>query len=483
MSAASPKPAALWSHPAAPCSRPSLSTTLLGCVLLVCLLAEMATDGESLLSSHNGMLIKFGKSLHSINFYWFRTRYISRTVFGCFVLKFIGSTLVSLVLLGRPPSWYLEPHQLICFLLAFSMVRSDSLEARELSSHMRYAAPATIALNFVAALHKMRSLVHLAELRPTVGWPAALGVGTLAFSACNALMAAEAYCLHRAAALRACRDTPTASAESAASAAAASAAAASAAAASAAAASAAAASAAAASPGSVRTPCIRTTLCRHACSLALLLAAQPMGSRLGYALAKVLVLGVLFRGYNDGLLLLHAAPTAPPPSQPPAAPVLAPTMAPAPGGAAFPPPPSTEAPSPHRWLLRALGTALALAPGGRRAPPRLAGGGSSDGGGSTRRYGWLGARAAVLYLLGLASTVGPVRAAAPSEPAGARRSGASIGTSLLAPRAGGEAARRSAGGAGAATDREGLGLHCRASLLQPRARPQAADARCDSHTG
>ena len=99
-------------------------------------------DGESLLSSRSGMLVMFGKSLHSINHYWFRTRYISRTVFGCFVLKFIGSTLISLVLLGRPPSWYSEQHHVTSFLLAFCMVRSDALRrARNDRAQLRRRAP------------------------------------------------------------------------------------------------------------------------------------------------------------------------------------------------------------------------------------------------------------------------------------------------------------------------------------------------------
>jgi len=431
------KPSALWSQPTASESQPSLPTPTLGWVLLACVLAEMAMDGESLLSSRSGMLVMFGKSLHSINHYWFRTRYISRTVVGCFVLKFIGSTLISLVLLGRPPSWYSEQHHVISFLLAFCMVRSDALEAKELSGHMRYAAPATIALNFVAALQKMRSLVSLVEKRHEVGRVAVLGFGTLAFSACNALMVAEAYCLRRAATRPA------------------------------------------ASEVEVRTPCMRTTLCRHAFALALLLAAQPAGSRLGYALAKCAVLGMLFRAYNDGLLMHEATPTTPAqaPAQAPA-PATAQATAPA---TASPLPAAPLLASPPRQLLL---QALAIAPTVRRPQQRHERHERPTSSPmSAWRYNWLAVRATALSLMGLATALrpelhegsmaatGPAHATVrPKDAAGTRNGASSLGTSLLAPRGGGEAMRRGADGAPVLKDHEGLGLHCRSSLLQPRPR-------------
>ena len=114
---------------------------------------------------------------------------------GCLVLKFIGSTLVSLAF-GRTPSVITNPEYIISFLIAFCLVRSDSIEARELSGHMRYAAPLPVALNLAAALYKMRSLSHLIEDAPiAVGPVSTLLCGTIAFSACNALMASEAWLL------------------------------------------------------------------------------------------------------------------------------------------------------------------------------------------------------------------------------------------------------------------------------------------------
>ena len=96
---------------------------------------------------------------------------------------------------------------------------------------------------------------------------------------------------------------------------------------------------------------------------------------------------------------------------------------------------------------------------------------------------WRYVRAAGLSLMGLATTFGPElyegskAAAGPAQAtvrrkdaAGARDGTSSLGTSLLAPRGGGEAVRRGAGGAPAPQDHEGLGLHCRSSLLQPRPR-------------
>ena len=100
------------------------------------------------------------------------------------------------MMLGREPSFLHQPSHVICFLLAFCLVRSDSIEASELSGHMRYNAPATIVLNAMAALYKMRSLSHVADVAADLGGaPRALICGTLAFSACNALMAAEAWVL------------------------------------------------------------------------------------------------------------------------------------------------------------------------------------------------------------------------------------------------------------------------------------------------
>jgi len=105
----------------------------------------------------------------------------------------------------------------------------------------------------------MRSLSHLVEEQGSLGTCGTLLLGTLAFSACNILMAAEACLLER-------RDRAETSLES------------------------------------VQTPCVRETLAKHFAYLAFLLGARATDSRLLYAVAKVLVLGVLFAFYNKGLL-------------------------------------------------------------------------------------------------------------------------------------------------------------------------------------
>jgi len=393
MSAKSPRLCALWSHPALPGARttPVISTWLLGACLAACLCLEMATEG--LLSSHNGLLMKFAKSLHSINHYWFRTRFISRSVFGCFVLKFIGSSLVSTCLFDRSPSWYDNPHQIICFLLAFCLVRSDSFEARELSGHMRYAAPATVALNFVAALYKMRSLSHLVDEQHVLGGPRTLVIGTLAFSACNALMLIEAVylrcspprlppasgCMGQSAGVGASCDVTA-----------------------------------------VRTPCLRATLRRHATQLALLLLARGTGSHLVSSVTKVLVLGWLFACYNEGALL-HK-----PPASAPSVEATGARCAAAPAAA------------PVGFLM----SALALPPAARRDGPSAT---------SARWTSLLGLWAALIWLLGLASAV----AVAPLPPKPARSPPAADAISLLTPRAG--ATERTGDGAGLPTRMAPLG--------------------------
>ena len=104
---ASPVHAALWSQPTGPGSKTrttQISTPFLGAILLACLAIEMLTDveahGEGLLTSHNGLFMKFFKSLHAINHYWFRTRYISRSIVGCFALALpiLALTLAPLTL-------------------------------------------------------------------------------------------------------------------------------------------------------------------------------------------------------------------------------------------------------------------------------------------------------------------------------------------------------------------------------------------------
>jgi hypothetical protein len=194
---------------------------------------------------------------------WYRTVFISKSVLGCLVLKFIGSSLVSLSH-GKMPSWVDHPSYIISFLIAFCLVRSDSIEARELSGHMRYAAPATVALNLAAALYKMRSISHLAEQSDVLGPFATLAYGTLAFSACNALMVIEHLVLSRLS-LPAALEARAKKAS---------------------------------------TPDLRVTLKRHFCYLALLLASHGLtSSRIVLSIAKVIVLGSIFANYNEGLLI------------------------------------------------------------------------------------------------------------------------------------------------------------------------------------
>lgn len=200
---------------------------------------------------------------------WYRATYISQSVLGCLVLKFIGSSLVSIAL-GDTPSIITNPEYIISFLVAFCLVRSDSIEARELASHMRYSAPLPVALNLAAALYKMRALSHFAERADVHGPGVTLVFGTLAFSACNALMVAEAWLLQRPRGTTSGRPPaqPTPSC----------------------------------SPPQQQIPNLSMTLLRHCAYLAALLVSHRMGARLPYSFVKVIILGALFANYNAGLL-------------------------------------------------------------------------------------------------------------------------------------------------------------------------------------
>lgn len=182
------------------------------------------------------------------------------------MLKFVGSTLVSLSL-GRRPIWLNDTTVFVSFLLAFCLVRSDSLESRELSSHMRRVAPPTLALNLLAALYKVRSLSHLVDEVDVLGPSATLMLGATFFSSCNILMAAEAWVLERFPTSDTRRD--------------------------------------------VRPPSVTLTLARHFIYLSTLLLARESGSRALYSLIKVLILGVLFANYNQGLLLRQSHSPSP----------------------------------------------------------------------------------------------------------------------------------------------------------------------------
>ena len=144
-----------------------------------------------LLGSRNGKMVSFLSSVHMTNYYWPKSRYISRTVLGQLVLKFAGSTLIS-VYLGVTPIWHQQnPRHVVSFLLAFALVRSDALEARELSEHMRHVPSANALLNVVAALCKLRKVIYLADASTQIGALAAISIGTVAFSAAGIVMTME----------------------------------------------------------------------------------------------------------------------------------------------------------------------------------------------------------------------------------------------------------------------------------------------------
>ena len=134
---------------------------------------------------------------------------------------------------------------------------------------MRYAAPATVALNLAAALYKMRSLSHLAEESDILGPLGTLVYGTLAFSACNALMVLEHILLPPRLNLSAASE---------------------------------------AAAKKTSTPNLRLTMTRHMFYLALLIASNATASRVIHSIAKVLVLGSIFANYNEGLLNVHMEP-------------------------------------------------------------------------------------------------------------------------------------------------------------------------------
>ena len=144
--------ASLWSHQAGSRHQTMPSAVLNGVclILLVAVLHIEVSSVEGLLGSSNGRVVSFLKSLHMTNYYYVRSRYTSRSVVGCMVLKFIGSTIIS-VALGEG-LLIASPRHLLSFLWAFSLVRSDSVEATQLSRHMRHSLAFNVLLNLIAAL-------------------------------------------------------------------------------------------------------------------------------------------------------------------------------------------------------------------------------------------------------------------------------------------------------------------------------------------
>ena len=124
----SPRLSGLWSTSAIPRSRdpPSLftATLVLGSVL-VAIVSEIASEA-AFFGASNGRYISFLKSVHSTNYYWFRSRYTSRSIVGSLVLKYAGSTIISMCL-HTTPIWSTNPRHVVSYLLAFALVRSDSV--------------------------------------------------------------------------------------------------------------------------------------------------------------------------------------------------------------------------------------------------------------------------------------------------------------------------------------------------------------------
>ena len=54
--------------------------------------------------------------------------------------------------------------------MAFSFVRSDSVEAAQLARHMRHSVMFNLLLNGIAALYKLRKLGKLSALCITITW-------------------------------------------------------------------------------------------------------------------------------------------------------------------------------------------------------------------------------------------------------------------------------------------------------------------------
>lgn len=233
-------------------------------------------------AGRNGPVLSFLKSVHSINHYWYKARFVSRSLVGCLVLKFVGPFVFS-VCVGRSGAHLPSPEQLASFLAAFALVRSDCVEASRLSGHMRYTSGCTVALNLMAALYKLRKFLSLVEKSPVLGLPTVLTVGTLALSACNLCMVAE-QALFSLPQLRRYMGAPLVSA------------------------------AADAEEREPVYPRFGATIRRHLFFLLILLLGH-WGSttyestllRHAYLASQMVVLGLLFSTYNEGLLMEHQA--------------------------------------------------------------------------------------------------------------------------------------------------------------------------------
>ena len=183
-----------WSHQQPNSKHKSVPNALVNGACLVLLVVVLHIEvSYDLLGSSNGRVVSFLKSLHMTNYYWPRSRYTSRSMLGCMVLKFAGSSIIS-VALGEG-LLIASPRHILSFLWAFSLVRSDSVEAIQVARHMRHSLAFNVLLNLVAGLYKFRKLVFLAGASPALGVSCTVLVGTFAFTASTILMALEAAVL------------------------------------------------------------------------------------------------------------------------------------------------------------------------------------------------------------------------------------------------------------------------------------------------
>lgn len=164
-----------------------LSAVLITAIVLV-LFDDVSHNG--LFGCSNGRFVSFLQSIHAIDRYWWRSQYFARSLAGTTMLKFAGSTLISLFI-GAEPIWWSSKRHTVSFLIAYAVVRSDSKESAWLSDRMRSHASAQASLGLVAAVYRLRKMIFVAECTQYVGQWGALCLGLVAFSAANLTMIAE----------------------------------------------------------------------------------------------------------------------------------------------------------------------------------------------------------------------------------------------------------------------------------------------------
>ena len=189
-----PKLASLWSHrqPGARHKQSPRSGISFACLLLL-VLAVSQEISYGLLSTSNGRIVSFLKSVHMVNYYWPKSRLSARSLLGCTLLKFVGSSLISFAL--GEGLLIASPRHLLSFVCAWSLVRSDSVEATQLSRLLRHSVPLHLLLNFTAAIYKLRKLGFLVAQSSKLGSLETVLLGTAAFSAANFIMKLESLVL------------------------------------------------------------------------------------------------------------------------------------------------------------------------------------------------------------------------------------------------------------------------------------------------